>query len=367
MRAARYDPPAYDGAGQGHDQDYARAPYREDQASIDPHEDDMYDDAPSARRRGGLVTVLALIGCAMVGTAGAYGYRSYYADAGSKEPAPVISVDTNTPNKIVPAGAGSNSQANKSISERFANAASGGEQLVSRQEEPVALKEPGTPAAPRVVLPSPVPPAANVAPAQAAPAAQPAPAVQPPPAAAAAPAPAANGSGGPKRVRTVTIRPDGSDASGRPVNASPAHAAAPAPRATPPAPRAAAPARNHNGPISLEPQGQPNETGTAPAQPRARVAARAAPEPEESSAGGGFLVQISSQSNERDARASFQSLQAKFPNELGGRKPVIRRADLGSKGVYYRTNVGPFASHQEAAQFCSSYRAAGGQCVVPRN
>ena len=36
----------------------------------------MYDDPPPARRRGGLVTALALIGCAMLGTAGAYGYRS---------------------------------------------------------------------------------------------------------------------------------------------------------------------------------------------------------------------------------------------------------------------------------------------------
>jgi cell division septation protein DedD len=96
-------------------------------------------------------------------------------------------------------------------------------------------------------------------------------------------------------------------------------------------------------------------------------APRGAPEPAESSVAGSFVVQISSQTSERDARASFQSLQAKFPNELGGRQPIIRRADLGAKGVVYRTNVGPFASRHEASQFCESYRAAGGQCVIPRN
>jgi hypothetical protein len=77
------------------------------------------------------------------------------------------------------------------------------------------------------------------------------------------------------------------------------------------------------------------------------------------------LVQLSSQKTEAEAAASFHSLQAKFPNELGGRRPVIRRADLGSKGVFYRTMVGPFASGQEANEFCANYKAAGGHCVVP--
>jgi hypothetical protein len=77
------------------------------------------------------------------------------------------------------------------------------------------------------------------------------------------------------------------------------------------------------------------------------------------------LVQLSSQKTEAEAAASFRSLQAKFPNELEGRRPVIRRADLGSKGVFYRTMVGPFASGQEANEFCANYKAAGGHCVVP--
>jgi len=46
---------------------------------------------------------------------------------------------------------------------------------------------------------------------------------------------------------------------------------------------------------------------------------------------------------------------------------VIKRADLGDKGVYYRTMVGPFSSSDEASQFCGSLKTAGGQCVVQRN
>jgi hypothetical protein len=34
-------------------------------------------------------------------------------------------------------------------------------------------------------------------------------------------------------------------------------------------------------------------------------------------------------------------LQAKYPNQLSGRQPIIRRADLGVAGIYYRTLVGP--------------------------
>jgi cell division septation protein DedD len=135
------------------------------------------------------------------------------------------------------------------------------------------------------------------------------------------------------------------------------------------APTAVAPARNGAGPLSLEPQaGEPPVTAPAP---RARTATaspppeRAAAEPATSSTGG-FVVQLSSQKSEGEAQSSFRSLQAKFPNELGGREPIIRRADLGSKGVFFRTMVGPFASAQEASQFCTSYKSAGGQCIVPK-
>lgn len=81
---------------------------------------------------------------------------------------------------------------------------------------------------------------------------------------------------------------------------------------------------------------------------------------------GGYLVQVSSQRNEADARASFRHLQGKFP-VLGSRAPLIKRADLGAKGVYYRAMVGPFGSSEEASRFCGSLKSAGGQCVVQRN
>jgi hypothetical protein len=320
--------------------------YFDDEAAPDPHEDQMYDDAPRARRHGGLATALALIGCAVLGTAGAYAYRSHYGQPAATASPPVITADNSTPTKIVPAPAG-DPASGKIIQDRLANA--GREQIVSKQEEPVPLKDLGTQAAPRVVLPAPVAPAPA--------------ATQQTPVGSGA-----SGSGEPKKVRTVTIRPDGTDVSGRPVGASPAAQAAGQTGSSGNSRGGSPPiARGSGGPLSLDPQTK--EPAGAPTARTRTAAAPAATQSGSQSAGGssGFLVQLSSQKTEAEATSSFRSLQAKFPNELGGKNPIIRRADLGAKGVFYRTMVGPFASAQEANQFCASYKASGGNCVVPNN
>jgi hypothetical protein len=82
---------------------------------------------------------------------------------------------------------------------------------------------------------------------------------------------------------------------------------------------------------------------------------------------GGYLVQVSSKLSEIEAKTSYQELQDRFPGVLGSRSPLIKRADLGEKGVYYRAMVGPFGTPDEASQFCGSLITAGGRCVVQRN
>ena len=49
----------------------------------------------------GLATALALIGCAMLGTAGAYAYRSYASPTGTAQTPPIITADKSTPTKIL--------------------------------------------------------------------------------------------------------------------------------------------------------------------------------------------------------------------------------------------------------------------------
>jgi cell division septation protein DedD len=144
--------------------------------------------------------------------------------------------------------------------------------------------------------------------------------------------------------------------------AAAARTAAPAPAATAPAARNPSSANaSANAPLSLSPQGGPAPE-PAPTKLAATNPLQTAP-----ASGGGYLVQVSSQKNEADAQASYRALQNKFPTVLGSRPPVIKRADLGDKGVYYRAMVGPFGTTEEASQFCGNLKTAGGQCVVQRN
>jgi hypothetical protein len=87
----------------------------------------------------------------------------------------------------------------------------------------------------------------------------------------------------------------------------------------------------------------------------------------EVSSGGTYAVQETSERSAAEAHASPRALRAKFPNQLGGREPIVRRTDLGAKGIYYRTMVGPFASMEKAAGMCRTLKAAGGNCLIQRN
>jgi hypothetical protein len=83
--------------------------------------------------------------------------------------------------------------------------------------------------------------------------------------------------------------------------------------------------------------------------------------------GSRYAVQVTSERSQNRAQAAFRSLQAKYPSLLSGREPIIRRADLGAAGIYYRALVGPFASAEKAAKLCNGLKAAGGDCVVQKN
>ena len=100
----------------------------------------------------------------------------------------------------------------------------------------------------------------------------------------------------------------------------------------------------------------------------ATPAPAAAGEPAAAAGGsGGYAVQVTSQRSEAEAQSAFRALSAKYPDQLGGHQPIVRRADLGTKGTYYRALVGPYASMEEAAAMCSSLKAAGGTCIVQKN
>ncbi len=330
---------------------------------------DDYNDEVSIPRRGGLVVVMAVLGLAVVGTAGAFGYRAMFGSSVLPMLPPIIKA-SNGPNKIIPSNG--DVQANNQ-----AGAASTGstENLVSHEEQPVKMEPPKTP---RVFSTIPISPGQGAAPAApAAVAGLPAAASPggPPPAAP----PPASISSEPKKIHTVTIRADQPNSLGSaPLQPGSTARSAAQPAASAPKPSTTASAPAGGAPLSIIPGAEGDAPAAAPARARAAVApASGAPMALASatpgtavaatSSAGGYAVQLTSQRSEAAAQAAFRSLQAKYPNQLGGHEPILRRADLGSKGVYYRALVGPFASMEEAAGMCSSLKAAGGNCIVQRN
>jgi hypothetical protein len=344
---AQADPARYDDALYGQpDPGTYEAQQRDAAYADDPYAyQDGYGEESEENqkpRRGGMITVVAVLALAVVGTGGAFAYRTYMGSSRSGEP-PVIRADA-SPTKVVPAPSGDGVA---KVPDRMATA--GAEKIVPREEAPVDVN-----AAPRQVFP-PVNQAAN-----------PPTAAIVPPAAKPAAAPAASGTlagDEPRKIRTLAVKGDAADVAATPA---PKPAAAPRPVPPPGAARAPSPPANANAsanaPLSLSPQGgQP-----APAEPRSHVTSTN-PAQAASGGGAGYVVQVSSQRNEADAQASYRALQGKFPSVLGSRAPLIKRADLGDKGVYYRAMVGPFASSEEATQVCGNLKTAGGQCVVQKN
>jgi hypothetical protein len=295
--------------------------------------------------------------------------------------------------------------------------------LVSTEEQPVDLlaqtpaPAPKPPAADEQSAPAPKPPAADE---QSAPAPN-------PPAADAQLAPSPNtpivapseGLGGApasgrtlfpsaKRVKTVSVRPDGTlissdTAPDAPIAQSPAPAPSPAPvaparkpetagaaalAATPtielsakPEPKSSArvnvakaetpaPAESANAPLQLSSATH----GVRPKRPKPAVVADATPAAAETattprfetpSAGGGWAVQLAGAHSESEAQATLSRLQNKYSGDLGSASLAVHKAEVNGEAVY-RVRAGGL-SKAEAHSLCTKLKASGGDCFVARN
>lgn len=318
----------------------------------DPYEDAHgYEEepAPAERRRGGLVTIAAVLGLAVIGTAGAFGYRAITGGSDNAQP-PVIKA-ADAPTKIVPAPVNRDVLASKTTYDRAAKPQS--EKLGTYEEQPIDMKEAKAP--PKMVVPAAGGAIATGAPSQ----------VLPSPSGQVA----AINPNEPKKVRTLAIRPDGTVApestaarapvGTRPVASAPSTSSQPMPPIRPTgAPQAGTP-----GPLAIAPSTQSGDSVRPPANIPLQTGSIRPSAP----TAGSHVVQLASQKTEADAQASFRAIQAKYPAVLGNRQPLIRRVELADRGTYYRAQVGPFASMEQANELCTTLKAAGGQCIVQRN
>ncbi len=366
-----YGAPGYDASG------FPVSPpgaYQQDSFPPDAHErgldGDYYDDVPPNRRRIGILAIAGVFALAVVGTAGAFGYRAIFGSSSVSGPPPVIKAEL-APSKIVPAATG-NAQSSKTA-ERVNDRAQG-ERLVSREEQPMAVTTTGNVFPPQgqnsATLPG-VGPQLGSGVVGSDPKRIRTISIKPDQPSEALPAPQAEPAPPPRVVSTARQTPTPTPAPARPNGppqsiaeavAEPEPVRAPPPRATPPA-RAEAPTQHAapapaNAPLSLNPNAAPARSAASQ-----RTAAAAAP----AAVTGNYAVQVSAQRSEEEAQAAFRSLQGKFPGQLGNRPSFIKRVDLGEKGIYFRAMVGPFADSGQASALCSSLKAAGGSCLIQKN
>ena len=251
---------------------------------------------------------MAIIGLALVGSACAVGYRNMF--AGSVSPTPPPSVKAISEAKTIPSV--SEKQAASHVDAREAGPATTGsiDNMVPREDQPAGVGP--SKAATRASLPRESAPATRAAsqavPKQAVPH-------------AAVPAPASR----------LTIE------------------AAPSPLAN----RAAQTTHLHRtgAPGCRTCRTSPTDTSGALRSRRGR-----------------WLCGSSDVGAQRKQGASGVSgVASEIPEPANGHQPIIRRADLGAAGIYYRALVGPFASAKKATKMCSGLKAAGGDCVIQKN
>jgi len=301
-----------------------RAPEQAHQLDEYPHDDEAYDadnppyashedyqtEVPSVRRRG-LALMIAMTGLALLGTAGAVGYREMLGGSVIATPPPIITASSE-PNKIAPVSGEPQAKNSGNARQDGADTTGSIEKLVSREEQPATIKPPkGAP--PRVGAP-------------------------------AAPTPATAGQPIPHQVGPHVV-----------AAADPAG----------PRPNAVTSQRTGQS-AAADGKAEPNRAHLA-AAPIAPAEANSAAAVTPPVLGSGYAVQVTSERSESGAQAAFRALQAKYPNQLRGRQATIRRADLGAGGIYYRALVGPFASAEKAAKLCSGLKAAGGDCILLKN
>lgn len=335
----------------------------------EPMAEDEPRDFQRPRSRKGLLTAAALAAVAIGGVGAAMVFRDTR-PAGVNGQPPVIAADT-SPSKVAPVNPGGTEipNQNKQIYERSGDGSADKTKVVSREEQPVDLQQ-----AARAMAPNPtqgsngsITPTDTAATGLAA--------TEP----GLVPIPPVPGLGEPRKVRTVAIRPDGTpvpsgDAAANGAGQGIVTGSAPSTRPAAPAPaaqaQAAAPKTQERAAAPTTPpasQTPPAPTRTAALAPQQQTQAAApavpAPRPDPS---GGYAVQLAAPGSEAEARATFAALQRKYPGQLTGQSPIVRRTELAGGKTVYRLRVGPY-SREDASSMCQALQAAGGQCFIAKN
>jgi len=166
----------------------------------------------------------------------------------------------------------------------------------------------------------------------------------------------------PKKIKTVSVRPDGSlipNAELPPAVAKAAGAAS----------HDAAAKRSSTTPASpVKPTVTPHADKTVKPKPAQNVAAVQegaevkTPAATHKIDNGGFAVQFGAAADEAEAHALVSKVASKYGAQLGGHRPTYRMAKVGDKTVY-RVRAGGM-SKESAVSVCEKVKSSGGSCFI---
>ena len=105
-------------------------------------------------------------------------------------------------------------------------------------------------------------------------------------------------------------------------------------------------------------------TPIAPDRPGARPAAPASND-RVAALDGAYRIQLAAVRDEADARRAWDLFLVDLGPVLKNVQPFIERADTAN-GVFYRVQIGPFASLQEAESLCDQLKQRNASCFVIR-
>ena len=83
------------------------------------------------------------------------------------------------------------------------------------------------------------------------------------------------------------------------------------------------------------------------------------------SADGDFRIQLAAVRGEADAQRAWQLFMGDLGPVLADVEPIFERADTAN-GVFYRVQIGPFASQEAAESLCEQLKRRNASCFVIR-
>ena len=79
-----------------------------------------------------------------------------------------------------------------------------------------------------------------------------------------------------------------------------------------------------------------------------------------------FAVQLGSFGSPEGAQKGWKYLTGKYGAVMVGLAPVVKTADLGHVGIFYRLQTGVLGDRQKAEEFCQVLRQSDADCLVVR-